>query len=87
MSVPTAQHKFRSLFLLSDVTPPQISVVGGKTQYEIEVHLDFEYPKITASDSSGETPGITRLDHFDKSKRGRTAALNCQGNNSTSAAR
>jgi hypothetical protein len=51
------------------VTPPQISVVGGKIQYEIGVQLDFVYPEITASDSTGETIGITRLDDFDKSKR------------------
>jgi hypothetical protein len=51
------------------VTPPQISVVGGKTQYEIEVHLDFIYPETTASDSSGEATSIIRLDNFDKSKR------------------
>jgi len=57
------------LSLPPDVTPPQISVVGGKTQYEIEVHLDFEYPQITATDSSGETAGITRLNDFDKSER------------------
>ena len=47
-----------------DVTPPTISVVGGKTQYEIEVSLPFTYPQITASDTSGAQPGITRLDDF-----------------------
>lgn len=50
------------------MTPPEISVVGGKTQYKTEAKLDFKYPVIAAIDSSGDTAGITRLDNLDNSK-------------------
>ena len=47
------------------MTPPTIWVVNGVTEYEVEVHLDFDYPEISASDTSGETVGITRLSNVD----------------------
>lgn len=65
---PRLSTPFGPPFHFPDVTPPQISVVGGKTQYEIEVQIDFLYPEISASDSSSEATSVTRLDDFDKSK-------------------
>jgi hypothetical protein len=50
------------------VTPPQIWVASGITQYESEVHLDFAYPAIRASDTSGEKPVVTRLNNLNKGK-------------------